>query len=91
MKNKSIGKLRKRRGQTLFSLNIESGEVSKVKVEIDTNIVGKNGNDVVNYKASINEKHPLIWALNLKNAVRKFRKMYGLKNLSNEEFKKIKK
>ena len=68
---KMIGRAFKRRGQYLFALNNTTNEVYKVPIQkVDTIDIQKK--DASTNKAVINPNHKMLWAINLKNAKRKF-------------------
>lgn len=60
---------RKQKGQTLFAFNPDDNTVYKVEIEKESVIFKKK--EKIIYKAQVNPKHPVMWALNLKNAKRK--------------------
>jgi len=72
---KFIGTGKKRSGQYLFAMNNETFEVYKVKLEKrkEFNVVSKT--EIAINKAVVNPNHHFLYAINLKNAVRKFGKI----------------
>jgi len=72
---KFLGSARRKKGQNLYSWNPLTGEVVQVnltrRIAFDISKKQEQGN----FKIVINPNHPLLWALNQKNAEKKFRKM----------------
>ena len=58
-----IGKTQRKNGQTMYSFNLESRLIEEVPI-----IKQKDGN----YRGFMNPDYPSVWAMNLKNAQRKF-------------------
>lgn len=79
-KDSQIGSTRMRKGGlSLYGLNNETGEIYKLKIrDKGKKELGMKKNSKGNFiregkfKADVNPNHKLIWALNLKNAYRKF-------------------
>ncbi len=71
---KFIGRLKKRKGQTLFAMDNETLEIYKVKIQQKKAFDITKDKEISSYKAQINPSHFLMYALNFKNAQRKFRK-----------------
>lgn len=59
---------RKQKGQTLFAFNPDDNTVYKVDIQKK---VSSDEKEKGTHKAKVNPKHPVMWALNLKNAKRK--------------------
>lgn len=74
---KLIGSQRKRRGQKLFALDKEKLEVYEVEIQ-RKEAVDLTSKRRTSHKAVVNPKHPMLWAINRKNAIRKFNNYEGL-------------
>lgn len=74
---KIIGSQRKRRGQKLFALNKEKLQVYEVEIQ-RKEAVDITSKRQTSHKAVINPNHPMLWAINRKNAIRKFNNYEGL-------------
>ena len=72
---KQIGRTIKKPGQHLFALNIDNNRVYKVEVQ-QVKTIDFEKTDVSPNKAVVNPNHPMLWAINLKNAERKFSKNF---------------
>ena len=70
---KLIGRHIKKPGQHLFALNTDTKEVYKVELQ-KINTIDINRKNVSTSKAVVNPEHPMLWSINLKNAIRKFNK-----------------
>ena len=73
---KFIGSVKKKSGQFLFALNIDNNYVYKIKVESKQAFDVSKKQEIGIYKATINPNHPFLYAINLSNATRKFKKLY---------------
>lgn len=74
---KLIGSQIKRPGQHLYAYNSEKEEVYKVVLKkVDTIDLDKK--QASSFRAEVNPKHPMLWAINIKNAIRKFKKGLNL-------------
>ena len=73
---KFIGNTRKKRGQFLFALDLDKNLVYKVEVQSKKAFDTAKKQEIGIYKATINPNHPILYALNLLNAIRKFKKLY---------------
>lgn len=71
---KQIGSTQRKRGQFLFALDPDTNIAYKVDVQKVT-IADFTKSDASSHKAVINPNHPILWAINLKNAQRKFQKL----------------
>lgn len=69
---KHIGNIKKKKGQFLFAMNPDTFEVYKVELQTKIFFDVSKKKEVGTHKAIINPKHPLMYALNEKNANRKF-------------------
>ena len=78
---KFIGTLKKRKGMFLFALNTDNLTVFKVELHERKVFDVQNKNEKSFYKAYINPKYPLVYAINIKNAKRKFKKKFGINKL----------
>jgi hypothetical protein len=66
-----IGRLKKRPGLRLYGYNPDEQKVYEVFIETEKTIDLKK--DLAStHKSIVNPKHKMLWALNLKNAIRKF-------------------
>jgi|TARA_Y100000310_G_C20704425_1_gene834090 hypothetical protein len=74
---KLIGSQRKRRGQKLFALDRDNLKVYEVEIQ-RKEVAELNKKLKTTHKAVINPKHPMLWAINRKNAIRKFNNYEGL-------------
>ena len=74
---KRIGSTRRKKGQFLFAYDPELEKVYKIEVE-KISIIDIDKENVGTHKAKINPAHPMIYAINYKNAVRKFKKLLKL-------------
>lgn len=74
---KLIGRIPYKRGQTLFSFNIETGELHPTEITTKQELVIKRGQAIaVTKRSAIREKDCIyLYALNMKNAERKIIKM----------------
>lgn len=70
---KFIGSVRRKKGQTLFAVDPQTREVYKVPMERRVALDLSNKKEVAKTKAVVDPAHPLIWALNIKNAKRKLK------------------
>ncbi len=74
---KFIGSSIKKRGQFLFGLDIDKDEVYQIRLEVKKEFDITKGMEVGHYQVTVNPTHPLLYASNLRNAIRKFEKRYG--------------
>lgn len=74
---KLIGRIPYKRGQTLFSFNVETGELHPTEITTKQELVIKRGQAMTVTKRSVmREKNCIyLYALNMKNAERKIIKM----------------
>lgn len=73
---KFIGSKVKKKGQFLFALDLDKNSVYKIKVlEKKAFDISKKQEKGI-YEAVINPNHPFLYAINLSNAERKFKKLY---------------
>lgn len=70
---KQIGRTIKKPGQHLFAYNTETSKVYKVEIQ-QVKTVDFTKTDCSPSRAIVNPNHPMLWAINLKNAERKFGK-----------------
>ena len=75
---KFIGSVKRKRGQFLYALNLDKNSVYKVNIESKKAFDITKKEEIGIYKATINPSHPLLYAINSKNATRKFNKLYKL-------------
>lgn len=68
-----LGTSRKRPGQHLFGIDPETLKVYKVEIERKVDATFSGGQRAT-HKAIINKLHHYIWAINIENAKRKFKK-----------------
>jgi hypothetical protein len=74
---KQIGSTKYIKGLKLFALNRETLEVYEIPIKTKKVIDLNEKSHSVN-RIEINPKHPMIWALNMKNAIRKFSKFENI-------------
>lgn len=75
-----VASMRRRKGQTLFAFNPESGELRKVDIQQEK-IVGIDGRPVIRSRVTdYNPKEVYFFALNFPNAIRKLQKL-GIKEI----------
>lgn len=74
---KLIGSHRKKRGQKLFALDKEKLKIYEVEIH-RKEVLDLTKKVKTTHKAIVNPKHPMLWAINIKNAIRKFNKYEGL-------------
>lgn len=70
---KLLGTGRKRKGLSLFELDMKTGDILRVKIESQKTYDARR--KTAKHKAIINEENLHCWALNAKNAKRKFLRM----------------
>ena len=70
---KHLGSGTKKRGMFLFGLNTDTLEIYKVKVEKKKHFDVTKKKESATNKAVINPNHKFLYAINLKNAKRKFK------------------
>jgi len=75
---KQTGSTAPKRGQFMFAWDTDKNEAYKVVLEEKTAYNVSEEKGVGKYNAKINAKHPMLWAINLKNATRKFKKKLNL-------------
>ena len=61
-------------GMKLFALDIKKLEVYEVKILTKTTLDMK-GKEQGTFMATVNQEHPLLWAINAKSALKKFLKV----------------
>lgn len=61
-----------RKGLKLFAMDPIKKRIYEVPIEKRKDFDVASNDEKANYKATIDKNHPMLWALNLKNAVRKF-------------------
>lgn len=83
---KFLGTAVKKRGQKLYAFDTTSEEVYEVQVQERKILEINKKNQTGKWRAVINPKHPMLYAINKKNAVKKF-----LKNLQLIESMNVKK
>ncbi len=74
---KFIGSVINKKGCFLFALDIDNNIVYKVDIQQKKVFHTDKKREIGKYIAHINPKHPLLYAINIKNAVRKFSKKYN--------------
>lgn len=72
---KFIGAVEKKRGQSLYAKDNETNEVYKVIIEQRKVFDTTKDKEVSTYKATVNPNHLYAFALNIKNAQKKFDRM----------------
>lgn len=65
---------RPHKGMLLFALDLEKLEVYEVKV-LTKMTLDLKGKEQGTFMATINQKHPMVWALHKKSALKKFLKI----------------
>lgn len=71
---KRVGQVRLKKGLSLFYYDVVTGEVGKVEITKKVS-VGMNKKAIHQKQAQHNENHIYTQALNMKNAVKKFKKI----------------
>ena len=69
---KHIGSTRRKKGLKLFAKNPDNSQVYEVTVNHRKVIDMTSKTDKGAYKAVVNPSHKTLWAVNMKNALRKF-------------------
>lgn len=73
MEYKFIGSSIKRKGQVLWALNHKTFKIYKVKM-VRREAIKLDGKEFGQYRAIVKDGDPMLWALNERNAIRKFKK-----------------
>jgi flagellar biosynthesis/type III secretory pathway chaperone len=76
---KHIGHGRKRKGLIMYAFDYDKQTIYPVKLVKKVVFDTTKNNEVAMYVAFINPNHPHLYAMNLKNAIRKFEKMFNNK------------
>lgn len=81
---KYIGSSRHRKGLTMYAFDIENRQIYVVEItkKVIFDITKKK--EIAHLKAVLRPKHLHIYALNLKNAIRKFTRMLKQRNLDHK-------
>ena len=69
---KLIGRQLKQKGQKLYGFDTLKNTVYEVEIQ-KQEVIDIQKNKVSSNKAIVNPNHPMLWAINLKNAIRKFK------------------
>lgn len=73
---KFIGSSTRKRGQFLFGLDIDKNEVYQIHLVAKKEFDITKHREVGHCQVTVNPTHPVLYAVNLKNATRKFKKRY---------------
>lgn len=71
---KLIGSQKRQPGQKLWACNLDTEEFYEVKIQKNDVLDVFSKHNVGALKAYVNPDHPMLWAINRKNAIRKFMK-----------------
>jgi len=72
---KFLGSCKKKKGQKLYACNTDNFEVYEVEIIKRTTFDVMAKKEKSTHKTTVNPNHPHLFALNKKNAVRKFKKL----------------
>lgn len=75
---KHVGSGRRKPNQTLYAINTDTMEIYEVEIAKKTVFDVSKKKEVCSLKAVVNPKHPHLYALNKKNAKRKFNTRFNL-------------